>query len=161
MQALRHLSTEKERSLVCAQLPYTFYFQWPRDLESISVFVAHVFRGDAVQDMMNSSLLEWVSEWKVSQSCPTLCNPMDYTVHGILLARILECVAFPFSRGSSQLRDQTQVSCIAGRFCTSWATREAQACWKFNWILPGQRLQCVHKNSVTSIVSVSMQPYGL
>ena len=39
---------------------------------------------------------------KVAQSCPTLCNPMDYTVHGILQARILEWVAFPFSRVSSQ-----------------------------------------------------------
>ena len=38
---------------------------------------------------------------KVAQSCPTLCDPMDYTVHGILQARILEWVAFPFSRGSS------------------------------------------------------------
>ena len=42
---------------------------------------------------------------KVAQSCPTLYNPMDYTVHGILQARILEWVAFPFSRGSSQPRD--------------------------------------------------------
>ena len=56
---------------------------------------------------------------KVSQLCPTLCNPMDYTVHGILWARILEQVAFPFSRGSSQLRDQTQISLIAGGFFTS------------------------------------------
>ena len=42
---------------------------------------------------------------KVTQSCPTLCNPMDYIVHGILQARILELIAFPFSRGSSQPRD--------------------------------------------------------
>ena len=49
-----------------------------------------------------------------------------YTVHGILQARILEWVAFPFSRASSQSRDGTQVSCIAGRFFPSWATREAQ-----------------------------------
>ena len=42
---------------------------------------------------------------KVAQSCLTLCDPMDYTVHGILQARILEWVAFPFSRGSSQSRD--------------------------------------------------------
>ena len=56
---------------------------------------------------------------KVAQSCLTLCDPMDYTVPGILQARILEWVAFPFSRGSSQPRDQTQVSCIAGRFFTS------------------------------------------
>ena len=47
---------------------------------------------------------------EVTQSCLTLCDPMDYTVHGILQARILEWVAFPFSRGSSQPRDQTQVS---------------------------------------------------
>ena len=61
---------------------------------------------------------------KVAQSCPTLCDPMDYTVHGILQARILEwVVAFPFSRGSSQPRDRTQVSLIAGGFFTSWATR--------------------------------------
>ena len=63
---------------------------------------------------------------KVAQSCPTLCNPMDYTVHGILQARILEWVAFPVSRGSSQPRDRTQVSHIAGGFFTRWATREAQ-----------------------------------
>ena len=44
---------------------------------------------------------------KVAQSCPTVCNPMDYTVHGILQARILEWVAVPFSRGSSQPKDQT------------------------------------------------------
>ena len=56
---------------------------------------------------------------KVAQSCLTLCDPMDYTVHGILQARILEWVAFPFSMGSSQPRDQTQVSHIAGRFFTS------------------------------------------
>ena len=58
-------------------------------------------------------------EVKVAQSCPTLCNTMDYTVHGILQARMLKWVAFPFSRGSSQPRDQTQVSCTAGRFFTS------------------------------------------
>ena len=62
---------------------------------------------------------------KVTQSCPTLCDPMNYTVHGILQARILERVAFPFSKGSSQLRDQIQVFHIAGRFFASRATWEA------------------------------------
>ena len=47
---------------------------------------------------------------KVTQLCQSLHNPMDYTVHGILQARILECVAFPFSRGSSQPRDRIEVS---------------------------------------------------
>ena len=56
---------------------------------------------------------------KVDQSCTTLCNPTDYTVHGTPQARILEWVAFPFSRRSSQPRDRTQVSCIAGGFFTS------------------------------------------
>ena len=54
----------------------------------------------------------------VIQSCPTLGHPMDATVHGILQARILEWIAFPFSRESSQSRNQTQVSHIAGRFLT-------------------------------------------
>ena len=60
---------------------------------------------------------------KVPQSCPALCKPMDCSrpdssVHGILQARILQWVAIPFSRGSSQPRDQIQVSCIAGGFFT-------------------------------------------
>ena len=54
-------------------------------------------------------LIKW--KWK-SLSRLQLCDPMDYKVHGILQARILEWVAIPFSRGSSQPRDQTQVSCI-------------------------------------------------
>ena len=56
---------------------------------------------------------------KAAQSCLTLYDPMDSTLHGILQARILEWVAFPFSRGSSQPRDQTQASRIAGGFFTS------------------------------------------
>ena len=56
---------------------------------------------------------------KVTQSCLTLCNPMDYTVPGIFQARILERVVFPFSGGSSQPKDQIQFSCIAGEFFIS------------------------------------------
>ena len=56
---------------------------------------------------------------KVAQSCLTLCDPMDYTFHGILQASILEWVAFPFSKESSQSRDRTQVSFIADGFFTS------------------------------------------
>ena len=57
---------------------------------------------------------------KVAQPCPTLCHPMDYTVPGILQARILEWVAIPFSRAPSPPRDRNQVSHIAGGFFTSW-----------------------------------------
>ena len=62
---------------------------------------------------------------KATQSCLTLCNPIDYTVHEPLQAKILEWVAYPFSRGSSRPRDRTGVCCIAGRFFTNWAIREA------------------------------------
>ena len=65
-----------------------------------------------------------LSEVKVTQSCPTFCDPMDYTVHGTFQVRILELIATPFSRGSSQPKDRTQVSCNAGRFFTIWATRD-------------------------------------
>ena len=66
---------------------------------------------------------------KVTQSCPNLCNPIDYIVHGILQARIQEWLAFPASRGSSQPRDLTQVSHIAGGIFTSWATRDLPIKW--------------------------------
>ena len=64
------------------------------------------------------------------QLCPVGCDPMDCSppsssVHGSLQARALEWVALPFSRGSSQPRDQTWVSRTAGRFFTIWATRKA------------------------------------
>ena len=72
--------------------------------------------------------MKWV-KMKVAQLCLTLCDPMDYTVHGILQVSVLDWVAFPFSRGSSQPRDWTQVSHIIGGFFTSWATREAQENW--------------------------------
>ena len=70
------------------------------------------------------------SEVLVAQSCPTLCDhmecsPLAPSVHAIFQARILEWVAIPFSGESSRPRDQTQVSRIAGRLFTIWATREA------------------------------------
>ena len=80
-------------------------FPWPPSLPS--------------QHLMSHSLYTPDNEVKVTQSCLTLCDFMDCTVHGILQARILEWVAFPFSKGSSQPRDRTQVSCIAGGLFTS------------------------------------------
>jgi len=69
---------------------------------------------------------------KVAHSRPILCDPMDYSLpgsclHGILQARILEWVVYPFSRGSFWLRNWTGVSCIVGGFFTSWATRGAHS----------------------------------
>ena len=69
-------------------------------------------------------------EWRESHSVMSdSCDPKDYSLpassfQGILQARILELVAVPFSRESSQPRDWTQVSRIASRFFTIWATRE-------------------------------------
>ena len=70
---------------------------------------------------------------KVTQSCLTLCDPMDCTVCGI--PRTLEWVTCPFSSGSSWLRSWTGVSCIASRFFTSWATREVL--WSIQWSILG------------------------
>ena len=69
---------------------------------------------------------------EVAQLYLTLCDPMDSSlpgsaIHGIFQARILEWAAISFSRGSSQPRDRTQVSCIADRRFTIWATREASS----------------------------------
>ena len=66
----------------------------------------------------------------VAKSCPTLCDSMNCSlpgssVHLILQARILDWLANPFSRGSSRTRDWTKVSCIAGKFFTIRATRDA------------------------------------
>ena len=76
----------------------------------------------------------WLSSWTEmnwTEMCPTLWDPMGFSltgssVHGILQVRILEWVAILFSRGSSWPRDQTRVSCTAGRFLTVRATREAK-----------------------------------
>ena len=70
-------------------------------------------------------------ESEVTQSCPTLCDPVDCDLpgssgHGILQASILEWVAISFSRGSSRPRDWTWVSRLAGRHFNLWTTREAQ-----------------------------------
>ena len=95
-------------------------FVWSKSLVSSQVFL----------EIYNNTLHVYESESEVAQSCPTLCNPVDCSppgssVHEILQARILESVAISLSRGSSQPRDRTQVSCIAGLRFTLWATKEA------------------------------------
>ena len=76
--------------LVSFQLVYSFFF-----------YMTIIYWADIIMKV------------KVAESCLTLCDPMTCTTHGILQARILEWVAFPFSKGSSQPRGWTQVSCIA------------------------------------------------
>ena len=72
---------------------------------------------------------------EIAQPCPTPCSSVNGSllgsvVYGILQAFLLEWIAIAFSKGSSQTRDQTQVSGIAGRFFTIWAIREAQEYWR-------------------------------
>ena len=78
-------------------------------------------------------------------------------LHGILQARMLEWVAIPFSRGSSWPRDQIQVSCIAGRFLTIWATREAPHTVFFSWRQP-TFLHCWHLSFVFKVSNGSSGP---
>ena len=82
-----------------------------------------------LKKVMFVNALHYVSENEIRSVLSDSLRPMDCIVHVILQARILAWVAFPFSRRSSQPRDQTQVFHIAGRFFTSWATREAQEYW--------------------------------
>ena len=94
----------------------------------------HIWEKGFTNDIPNKSL-------KWSESHSVMSNslwPMDYTVHGILQARILQWVTVPFPRGSSQTRDWTQVSHIEGRFFTSWGTNKSLVSRKckntYNWI---------------------------
>ena len=126
-----HTGSDLSSALLLSASPFLTTSTIPYSIASSVkglVLFATEFSAPSTRSDESRCSVKW-SEVKVTQSCPTLCNPMDYTVHGILQARILECVAFPFSRGSSQPRDQTQVSCTEGRFFTSWATREAQEYW--------------------------------
>ena len=80
---------------------------------------------------------------EVAQSCPTLCDPMDCSlpgssIHGILQARVQEWVAISFSRGSSQPRDRTRVSCIPGRRFNRWATKGSP----YGFPNPGIKPEC-------------------
>ena len=99
------------------------------------------------------------SEVLVAQLCvtlldPTGCSLLGSPVHGILQARILGRMAISFSRGSSRLRDWTQLSCIAGRFFTIWATRKLL--WStLNGVVPGgfQNLEHNHSSSYPVILA--------
>ena len=132
------LSLESSKHL--SKGTFSFFKIWlispPLQLPLSLSFVLHLWTeffhillsiyGVSVQRVVSSSKMKVL----VSQSCLTLCGPMDcsppgFSILGILQGRILESVAIPFSKGSSWPRNQTPVPCIAGRFFTVWATREA------------------------------------
>ena len=102
---------------------------WRRKWQPAPVFLPGKFHAQQPRcTLLRICIHKVVSE--VAQLCPTLCNLLDCSlpgssIHGIFWAGVLEWVAIPFSRGSSWPRDQTLVSCIAGRCFTVWATRES------------------------------------
>ena len=108
---------------------------WPKSSFQFSCTISWKNPNELFGQLSTSSLYALVSSrfcccCSVGKSDPTLCNPTDCSppgssVYGILQARILEWLVILFSKGSSQPRDRTQISCIAGRFFTVWATREA------------------------------------
>ena len=125
------------------------YNEWMNWYIIIPVFLPAFFSwGNWSQKKKKNPLNITMSEWvKVSQSCPTLCNPIDCglpgsSVHGILQARILQIGSHSLLHGIFP----TQVSCIAGRFFTSWATREtqiSQILWK-HWLWNDSSSMFVH-----------------
>ena len=127
---------DKDVVCVCTHTPHTHTHteEYCSAISKNEILLLTTTRMD-LEDIMLSQInrAKTNTVWKkvrgqVAQLCPTLCNPMDHTLHGILQAWILEWVAIPFSRGSSQPRDWTQVSHIAGRSFTIWATRKAHIC---------------------------------
>ena len=96
-------------------------------LGSLHLLVEIILRlaSHCLQEVASGISLPAQVKVKVTQSCLTLCDPIDDTVHGILQATTLKWVAFPFSRGSSQARNRNSVSCIAGGFFTNWTIKEA------------------------------------
>ena len=105
------------RTLEWVAFPFSRGSSQPRNWTQVSHIASGFFTNWVTREAPSESEGTW--------SCPTLWDPMDYTVQGILQAIILAWVSFPFSRGSSQPRNRTRVSLIAGGFLTSWATREA------------------------------------
>ena len=93
------------------------------EASSLPAYCSHKTESESRSVMSNS-----VTPWNNN-------NNASFLALGILQTRILEWVAIPFSRESSQARDWTQVSHIAGRFFTSWATREAHEYWS-GWPIP-------------------------
>ena len=119
------------------RLPFLYRTYCFQSLEYYSRNIAYIYIYAYI------SIWKWKVKVLVAQLCLTLWDPMDCSppgssVHGILQARILDWLAISFSRGSSRPSDWTQVSCIAGRFFTVWATREALSIYHLPIIVPSR-----------------------
>ena len=115
------LSTGFSKQKYCGGLP----FPSPGDLPNLGMKPGSpALQADSL--LTESKVINtwwWLSRSVMSDSCdPTDCSPPGSSVHGSLQARILEWIAIPFSRGSSQPGDWTCVSCVTGRFFALWTT---------------------------------------
>ena len=136
------------RTLEWVAISFSRWSSWSRDQTHISCIAGGFFSDWATREILSVDVL-------VTQSCPSLCDPMDcsppgFSVHGILQVSILEWIAIPFSRGSSQPRDRTLVSCIPGRFFTVWATGKPCATVGGPW--PRWSLETGHMRSLTHML---------
>ena len=100
------------------------------DMANAAFWERRLYRCTCYWVQVHTTCMKSESAVLVAHSCPTLCNAVDSrlwgsSLHGILQARIMEWIPVSYSRGSSQPRNQTHVSLIAGEFFTFWATREA------------------------------------
>ena len=122
-------SVPRDIVLFLTSLHIWMFYNWPQN-----IFSTYSWQCPCQYTFIERQYHPWVHACSVVQSCLTVSDPTDYSppgssVHGVFLARILEWVAISSSRGSSQLRDWTHVSCVS---CTGrkivylWATREAQ-----------------------------------
>ena len=153
---------ELSRQEYCSGLPFSFPGDLPNprikpqspalqaDFHLPTVGPTLLIQAYFIMKCLNSSCTWWLLYWKwkvkvlVSQSGPTLCNPMDFSPPGSSVqvtsqAKILEWVAISFSRWSSKLRDQTCISYIAGGFFTTEppgkSTTFEYFLWKENWLI--------------------------
>ena len=149
-QILYQLSHEESpRILECVAYPFSSRSSLPRNGTGVSCIAGGFFTNWTIREApvglsyyKNGVVIHWDREASryrfysvrsgcmcvlVAQLCPSLCDPTNcslpgFSVHEILQARILEWIAIPFSRESFLPRDWTLVSCIIGRFFTTWAT---------------------------------------
>ena len=124
-QILYQLSYQgSPRILEWVAYPFSSGSSWPRNWTRVSCIAGGFFTNWAIRAALSLNM-KWSESESYSVTSDSLRPFATLCDHGILQARILEWLAYPFSRGSSPPRNWTRVFCIAGGFFTSWATREA------------------------------------